>query len=78
MQKIIRLNGHLVLDGDETTEDLRIALIFLSVSHPPEQCKWPEYVVPIDKLIPDISVLQPGKSTKSRRVTNVDLSDENL
>lgn len=82
MIEIIRLNGHLLLDGDETVQELRDALIFLT-DHPSTMCKWPEYAIPIERLIPDITVLRetkkPGpKPGKSRRVVNVDISNENL
>lgn len=80
MQRMIIANGHLVMDGDETTDELRDALIFLSTGH---NCRWPEYGVPIEKLIPDITVLaksgkKPGRPRKSRTVMNVDISDESL
>lgn len=79
--ELIRLNGHLLLDGDETMADLRDALIFLT-DHPSTECKWPDYGIPIERLIPDITALKVGKtipkSTKPRRVVNVDMRNESL
>lgn len=77
---MIIANGHLIMEGDETTDELRDALIFLSSGH---NCRWPDYGVPIEKLIPDLRVLaksssKTGKPRKSRTVTNVDISAENL
>jgi hypothetical protein len=66
MKKIIRANGHLVLEGDESTEDLRQALIYLC-GHFPIECQRPELGTPIGELIPDITWLAPRKVPPKRR-----------
>lgn len=75
MRSIVRRNGHLVVEGDETSEELRMALTFLR-RHTIDKCHAPHMGMPIEALIPDTSVLAV-KSTKSARAT-VDIRSERL
>jgi hypothetical protein len=76
MMAIITANGHLVLEGDETPQELRIALIHLS-RHTIEKCMHPEFGAAIETLIPNISVLAPAP-TKTRSVKNVAIKGERV
>lgn len=76
MKTILKQNGHLRLEGDEETEDLRTALYFLR-KHTYAECKRPDLGIPIESLIPDISALAP-RATRIRNVQNVDTSKERL
>jgi hypothetical protein len=78
MRMIIRENGHLIMDGTETKEELRTALLYLR-QHTFMVCHKPGIGTPIDALIPDISVLAPSRTKRRNvRTINVDLSDERL
>lgn len=73
MTKIIRENGHLVLEGRETTEELRTALIHLR-THFLSECQRRDLGTPIETLIPDITVLAPAKRGRpARSVRDVEL-----
>ena len=61
---IIKRNGHLIVTGDETTEELNQALLYLR-SHTVNKCYQPHAGIPIESLIPDVSVLTV-KSTRSK------------
>lgn len=76
MKAIITANGHLIQEGDESPEELRIALIHLS-RHTLHKCMRPDLGVPIETLIPNISALAPA-SSRSRTVKNVAISKERL
>jgi hypothetical protein len=76
MKKIIRLNGHLQLEGDESTEELFEALLHMS-AHTVNECMRPQYGTPIDALIPDFGVLVI-RATPKRNAVNVDISSESL
>lgn len=76
MRRYIKANGHLTMDGTETKEDLRQALINLR-AHTYGECRYPDLGTPIEALIPDPSILTVNTS-KKRRVTTVDMSAENL
>lgn len=79
MKEIIRKNGHLVLEGDEKTEELRTALIHLWVTHSSAECHRPALGIPIEDLIPDLSWLQRSKVGRPRkRVETVDTSTDSL
>lgn len=67
MKFIIVQNGHLRLEGDETSEELRMALIHLR-GHFPAECQKPGLGIPIEKLLPDITVLTPAKRGRPRSV----------
>lgn len=56
MKTIIKRHGHLVIEGDETTNDLRVALYHLR-EHTWTRCHKENKGVPIESLIPDISVI---------------------
>lgn len=78
MRTIILRNGHLVIDGSESADELREALINLR-QHTFMKCSRPNLGTPIDSLIPDVSVLvvKSGKK-KNVKITTVDMSDERL
>jgi hypothetical protein len=67
MKMLIRKNGHLVIEGGETAEELRLALIFLR-GHFQSECQRPELGIPIETLLPDITVLAPNKKARPARV----------
>ena len=75
MKTIIRRNGHLRLEGDETTEELAMALTYLRHDHP--TCDMFGAGIPIDMLIPDIGVLAV-RSTRTKNVTTVGIKSERL
>lgn len=74
MRRYIKANGHLILEGNETKEELRLALLSLR-KHTYAECKRPHFGTPIEALIPDISVLAPP-STKKRVVQTVEITDD--
>jgi hypothetical protein len=76
MISIIRRNGHLVLEGDETTDDLKLALLYLR-PHTIDKCRRYDLGVPIETLIPDISVVT-AKSIGSRNVKTAAIRGERL
>lgn len=76
MKTIILRNGHLGLEGDESIDELRTALMYLR-QHTYQKCVYPGMGTPIEALIPDISVLT-AKSTRSRNVKNVVTKRERL
>lgn len=67
MKEIIRQNGHLVLEGNETTEELRVALMHLWVTHSSAECHRPDIGIPIEVLIPDLAWLMPAKRGRPRK-----------
>ncbi len=77
MQRIIRLNGHLVLDGTETKAELTEAIINLLVDHTSDKCRYPESYVPIERLTSEDKLME-AERRKPRNVMNVDISGENL
>lgn len=77
MKAIIMNNGHLSLEGDETTEELRTALLNLR-KHTYAICQRPGLGTPIEVLIPDISVIGAVRSTRIRNVERVATSQERL
>lgn len=78
MQNMIVKNGHLVLEGDETTEELRTALYNLR-RHTYANCRRPYLGMPIESLLPDISVLAVRSTrSKSAKTVNVDMSGEKV
>lgn len=78
MKTIIRRNGHLRLEGDETIEELRIALLYLR-QHTYLRCAYPGMGTPIEALIPDISVLAVSSTrTKNVKTRTVDIKHERL
>jgi len=77
LERYIVANGHLVMEGNETTTELREALLYLR-QHTYRNCHRPELGTPIEVFTPDISVLV-GKSTgRPRLVRSVDTSGERL
>lgn len=79
MRNVIKRNGHLVMTGEETKEELTEALMNLHVYHQARDCHRLYLGTPIEGLISDMSVLVP-KSSKKRnaKVTTVDMSGESL
>jgi hypothetical protein len=78
MKMIIRKNGHLVLEGGEKAEELRTALIYLR-GHESAECKRLSFGIPIEALMPDITVLAPvKKAPRARRVQTADISTEEM
>ena len=78
MKTIIRRNGHLRLEGDESTDELKDALFFLR-AHTYQRCAMPEMGIPIEALLPDISVLVARPmSTRNARTRTVDIRRERL
>ena len=78
MVTIIKRNGHLQVDGTETTEELNEALQYLR-AHTINKCYQPQAGIPIESLIPDASVLTV-KSTRSKnaKTQNVIIKHERL
>jgi hypothetical protein len=77
MAQILREEGHLIVEGNETREELRDALINLR-DHTYTECHMPfGTVTPIELLISDFRVINPGR-TKSKYIVNVDISSEGL
>jgi hypothetical protein len=77
MRGIIRVNGHLVMDGTETKPELLEALLNLR-QHTYDKCQRPGLGTPIDALIPDITELAERSMTPRRSVRNVDMSTVKL
>lgn len=75
MKMLIRKNGHLVLEGGEKADELRTALIHLR-SHEIAECKRPHFGIPIEILMPDITVLAPEKRVRARRVQSADIDTD--
>lgn len=75
MQTIIIQNGHLRLTGEETAQELRDALIALR-EHTSSVCQRPMLGIPIEELIPNVSVVSPAAPVRKRRAVTVDMSDE--
>jgi hypothetical protein len=61
-RKLIAQHGHLVMEGDEPKEELMTALIFLR-QHTFKHCHRPDIGTPMEKLVPDVSVLYPSART---------------
>lgn len=61
LQQIITRNGHLRLEGDETAEELRAAVIRLR-THTYARCHKPLLGQPIEGLIPDVSVVYTSRT----------------
>jgi hypothetical protein len=72
MRNIVRSNGHLVLQGDETKDDLLEALINLRHYHPDNKCRRPQLGTPIQILIPDTATLYLSKAVRRRPVTDIE------
>lgn len=78
MKMLIRKNGHLVIEGGEKAEELRTALIFLR-GHESTECQRLGLGIPIEILMPDITVLAPDKKVRpARHVRTADISTELL
>jgi len=75
MERYIKSNGHLILEGDETTSEIREALLYLR-QHTQMHCMRPEFGTPIEAFIPDISVLTGNSTGRKRHVQNVELPRE--
>jgi hypothetical protein len=71
------MNGHLVLDGTETKEELTEAIISLLVDHTSDRCHNPDSYIPIERLTSEDALLA-RQSRKPRNVTTVDISSESL
>ncbi len=61
LERYILANGHLQLEGDESTVELREALLYLR-QHTLSHCQHPELGTPIGVIVPDITELT-GTST---------------
>lgn len=61
MKRMIRIDGHLRLEGDESVVDLRIAI--LNLHQHSRKCMDPPTDDPIHLLLPDVSAVvdKPGK-----------------
>lgn len=78
MKSIIKRNGHLILEGNESKEDLRIALIYLC-GHFRTECHRPELGTPIEELVLDITWLTPDRPARPRKsVKTADISTDVL
>jgi hypothetical protein len=77
MRGIIRVNGHLVMEGNETKAELMEALLNLR-QHTYMMCQKPYLGTPIDSLIPDIADLAERSMSPRRNVRNVDMSGARL
>jgi hypothetical protein len=77
MRGIIKANGHLVLEGDETKQELIEALRNLR-HHSYTECHRPYLGTPIESLLPDISELEERFTRSPKSVRNVDMSGEKL
>lgn len=72
MKTIIKRHNHLVLEGDETTQELRSALFYLR-EHTWTKCHLENKGIPIESLIPDPAVIglatgmRDGKGRFARR-----------
>ena len=77
MRRIIRMNGHLIMDGTETKEELTEAIISLLVDHTSDRCHSPESYIPIERLTSEDALLAK-ELRKPRNVTVVDISGESL
>ena len=76
MVNMIKRNGHLVLEGDESTTDLHTALLYLR-QHTYMKCHNPGLGDPMEALIPDPSVLAI-RSLRSRNVESVRPGNQRL
>jgi hypothetical protein len=70
LERFILVNGHLRLEGDETTVELREALLYLR-QHTYRQCRYPEFGTPIGAILPDISALLGSALGRPPRAKNV-------
>jgi hypothetical protein len=77
MRGIIRVNGHLEMEGDESKAELTEALLHLR-KHTYDVCKRPGLGSPIDTLLPDIAELTERAMTPRRTTRNVDMSGSKL
>jgi len=77
MRGIIRVNGHLVMEGNETKAELVEALLNLR-KHTYAVCQRPGLGSPIDALLPDIAELTERAMTPKRTTRNVDMRTERL
>jgi hypothetical protein len=77
MRGIIRVNGHLVMEGNETKQELTEALLNLR-KHTYSECQRTGLGTPIDALLPDISELVERAMTPRKSVRNVDMSGTKL
>jgi hypothetical protein len=77
MRGIIRVNGHLVMEGDESKAELTEALLHLR-KHTYDKCQRVGLGTPIDSLLPDIAELTERSMSPRRSVRNVDMSGESL
>jgi hypothetical protein len=77
MRGIIRVNGHLVMEGNETKQELTEALLNLR-KHTYAECQRTGLGTPIDALLPDISELVERAMTPRRTTSNIDMNDKRL
>jgi hypothetical protein len=77
MERYIKANGHLIMDGTESTNELREALLYLR-QHTQMHCMRPELGTPIEAFIPDITALTGNATGRKRPVQNVVTPDERL
>lgn len=77
MRGLIRVNGHLVMDGTETKAEILEALMNLR-KHTYEKCQRPYLGTAIDVLLPDIAELAERSTPIRRNARNVDMSGERL
>ena len=77
LERFIVANGHLVLEGNETSVELREALLYLR-QHTYRNCHRPELGTPIAAIVPDIESLTGKSLGRPRLVKNADIRGERL
>jgi hypothetical protein len=77
MRGIIRVHGHLEMEGTESKAELVEALQNLR-KHTYAECRKPYLGSPIDALLPDISELTERAMTPRRPTRNIDMSGEKV
>lgn len=66
MRNIIKNNGHLILEGNESKDELAEALINLRHWHSGSKCHRPTIGTPIQILIPDTAPIYAARSVRAR------------
>jgi hypothetical protein len=77
LERYIKANGHLVLEGNESMQELREALIYLS-AHKLRNCHRPHLGTPIETFIHDAREMLPVSPGRPRNVISVDMRGERL
>lgn len=69
MQRMIRMDGHLRLEGDESVVDLRMAI--LNLDQHSRKCPDPPTDTPIHLLLPDISIVVDKRKKRYEALLSV-------